>query len=59
MTPQYHHRQWVILVGYQRGNFTGYIRKHKRRWWFFGDVCRDVKGRVHQLEATGARIQIP
>ncbi len=37
--------------------YTGHVRKVRGRWWFFGDVCKDIKGRVSVLESKGARIQ--
>jgi hypothetical protein len=55
--PKYTHGEWVTFMDITRHIYTGHVRKVRGRWWFFGDVCRDIKGRVSVLESKGAKIQ--
>jgi len=55
----YTNGEWVIFEQPVGGNYTGHIRKRNGRWWFFGDVCRNVKGRVSDLIRKGGSIRRP
>ncbi len=59
MKPLYSNGQWAVLHDKTRANYTGHIRKRRGRWWFFGDVCRDIKGPIHRIIKNGGSIQIP
>lgn len=52
---KYRHGEWVCLHT-DGGCYTGHIRKRKGRWWFFGDVCKDIKGLLSNITIHG-RIQ--
>lgn len=54
---RFEHRERVTFMDITRHIYTGHVRKVRGRWWFFGDVCKDIKGRVSVLESKGARIQ--
>lgn len=56
-TPKYRHGEWVTAWIPEVGSVSGHMRKRKGRWWFFGDVLRDIKWSPRSIRAKGGCIQ--
>lgn len=52
-TDKHINGDWATLNHRTFGTYTGYIRKRKNRWWFCGDICREVKIRLAGAELDG------
>jgi len=51
--------EWCVAYMPGTGSVSGILCKRRGRWWFMGDVLRDVKIRVADLKKIGGSIQIP
>lgn len=49
--------EWVTAWVPEVGTFTGRVRMMRGRWWFFGDVCRDIKWTLAYIKGKGGHIQ--
>jgi hypothetical protein len=56
---RYRHRQPAMLFHRHFGCFTGHLMKHRGHWYFFGDVCRDIKGRLDSIRKQGYKLINP
>jgi hypothetical protein len=54
--PAYANGEWVTAWIPEIGTVSGNMRKRKGRWWFFGDVLRDIRFRPKAIRAKGGTI---